>query len=75
MRFFVLVFCTDRTHICQIIRLLNVFNFVLDSPIYSNFLTFGGDSVNAESHSSSTESMTSETLRKLSQCRVRLHVN
>jgi hypothetical protein len=28
--FFVLIFCTDQTHIGQIIRLLNVFNFFLE---------------------------------------------
>jgi hypothetical protein len=39
----------------------------LNSPIYSNFLTFGGDSVDTESHSSSTESPPSETPRQLSQ--------
>jgi hypothetical protein len=47
----------------------------LNSPICSNFLTFGGDSVDEESHSSSTESTPSETLRQLSQRRVRLHVD
>jgi hypothetical protein len=39
------------------------------------FLTFGGDLVDAESHSSSTESTPSETPRQLSQRRVRLHIN
>jgi hypothetical protein len=39
----------------------------LNSPTYLNFLTFGGDSVDAESHSSSTESTPSETPRQLSQ--------
>jgi hypothetical protein len=33
----------------------------LNSPTYSNFLTFDGDSVDVESHSSSIESMPSET--------------
>ncbi len=42
---------------------------------YLNFLTFDSDSVDAESHSSSTESMPTETPRQLSQRGVRLHVN
>ncbi len=46
-----------------------------NSPTYSNFLTFRGDSVDAESHSPSTESTPSETPCRLSQRRVRLHVN
>ncbi len=47
----------------------------LNSLTYSNFLTFIGDSVDAESHSASTESTPSETPHQLSQCGVRLHVN
>ncbi len=47
----------------------------LNSLNYSNFLTFGGDSVDAESHSLSTESTPSETPRQLSQHGVRLNVN
>ncbi len=39
------------------------------------FLTFGGDSVDAESHSPSTESTPSETPCRLNQRRVRTHVN
>jgi hypothetical protein len=42
----------------------------LNSPSYSNF---GGDSVDAESHSSSTESTPSETPRQPSQQGVRLY--
>jgi hypothetical protein len=30
MRFFVPVFCTDQTYIGQVIRLLSIFDFVLE---------------------------------------------
>ncbi len=42
---------------------------------HSNFFTFGGDSFDAESHSPSTESTSSETIHWLSQHGVRLYVN
>jgi hypothetical protein len=47
----------------------------LNSRTYSNFLTFGSVSVDAESHFLSTESTPSETPYRLSQHRVRLNVN
>ncbi len=73
---FVPVFCTDQTYIGQIIRLLSVFDFVLEfADLFDFFYTFGGDSVDAESHSPSTESTPSETPCRLSQHRVRFHVN
>jgi hypothetical protein len=75
MRFFVLVFCTDRPHIGQIIRLSNVFVFVLEFTDLVDFFNIRGDSVDTESHSPSTESTPTETPCQLSQCEVRLHVN
>jgi hypothetical protein len=54
--FFVLVFCTYQTQIGQIISLLNFFDFVLEFADLFEFFTFCGDSVDAESHFSSTES-------------------
>jgi hypothetical protein len=75
MRFFILVLCTYQTHIGQIKRLLNFFDFVLEFANLLKFFTFGGDSVDAESHSLSTESTPSETPRQLSQHGVRLQVN
>jgi hypothetical protein len=38
-------------------------------------LGLGGDYFYIESHSSSTESLPSETPRRLSQCRMKLQVN
>ncbi len=75
MRFFVLVFCTDQTYMGQIIRFLSLFNFVLEFADSCKILTFGGDSVDAESHSPSTVSAPSETPHWLSQHGVRLHIN
>ncbi len=76
--FFVLVFCTYRTHIGQIIRLLNVSDFVLEfADLFKFFniwrwLSWRGVSflvnwVNAKWDSTSTESLQSETPRQLSQ--------
>ncbi len=46
----------------MVIRLFSVFSFVLEFTVFK-FLTFGGDSVVAESLSLSTESTPSETPR------------
>ncbi len=70
MRFYVLVFCTDQANMGQIIRLLSVFHFVLDFAYLFKFFNIGGDSVDAESDSPSTASMSSETPRQLSQRRM-----
>jgi hypothetical protein len=61
-------FCTDQTHIGQIII------FFLEFADLFEFFNIRC-SVDVESHSSSTESTPSETPRQLSQCRVRLHIN
>jgi hypothetical protein len=63
-------FCTDQTYIGQIISILSVFNFVLEFADLFKFLPSGSDSVDAESHSPSTESTLSETPRQLSQRRM-----
>jgi hypothetical protein len=55
MRFFCSLFCTYRSHIGQIIRLLNFFYFVLEFADLFKFFTFGGDSVDGESDSASTQ--------------------
>jgi hypothetical protein len=64
-----------QIHIGQIIRLRNFFDFVLEFADLFKFFNIGQDSVEAESHFSSTESTPSEIPRQLSQRRVRLHVN
>jgi hypothetical protein len=76
MRFF----CSSFLHLSNIHRPNNkafeCFRFCTRiRRLIQNFLTFGGDSVDAESHSPSTESTPSETPRQLSQCGMRLHVN
>jgi hypothetical protein len=43
--FFFSTFCTDQTNIGQRIKLLSISILFLNSPKYSNFFTFGGDSV------------------------------
>ncbi len=73
-------FCSGFLHwsnICiQTIRLLSVFNFVLEfAHLLKFFHFFGGDSVDTESHFQSTEPAPSETPLRLYQHRVRLHVN
>jgi hypothetical protein len=75
-----IIFCSRFLHISNKYRpnykAYEFFSILfLNSPTYLNFSTFGGDSVEAESHSSSTESTPSETPGQLSQRRVRLHVN
>ncbi len=65
MRFF----CSRFLHLLNTYRPNNKASeffsiFFMNLPTYSNFLTFGGDSVGAESHP-----------RQLSQRQVRLHVN
>ncbi len=67
MRFFILFFCTDQTYVGQIIRLLGVFDFVLEFADLFKFLTFLSDSVDEESHSLSTESTPSETPHQQTQ--------
>jgi hypothetical protein len=76
--FFVLVFCTDQTNIGQRIRLLSVFNFVLEfADLFKFFyiqrwlswwvVSFPVNWVNAKWDSTSTELTQSETPRQLSQ--------
>ncbi len=72
---FVPVFRTDQTYIGQIISFWVFTILFLNLLSYSNFLTLSGDSVDAESHSLSTESMPSETPCQLSQHRVKLCIN
>ncbi len=72
--FFVMFFCTDQTNTYRPNN--EWFQFCsVNLPTYSNFLTFGVDSVDEESHSPSIESTPSETSCWLSQCGVRLAVN
>ncbi len=63
--FFVLVFRTYQTHLGQIIRLLNFFNFVLEFADLFNFLK----------HSLVTQLTQSLIPRQLSQRRERPHIN
>ncbi len=64
MRFFVLVFGTDKTYIRQIIRLLSVFDFVLEFAKFLNIwrwlsccgFSFPVNWINAKWDSTSTES-------------------
>jgi hypothetical protein len=71
--FFVLVFCTNPTHIGQIIRLLNVFDFFLEfADLFENFnirrwhswhgVSFLINWVNAKWDSTSIESMQNDKI-------------
>jgi hypothetical protein len=63
------IFCSGVLHRSNLyglfrIRLLSIANFILEFAYV--FFSFGGDSVDIESHSPSTEPTLSETPRRLS---------
>ncbi len=61
MRFFCFIFCTRSNLNKPKNKALIILNLILEFADTLNFLSFGGDSVDTEPHSPSTESMSSET--------------
>jgi hypothetical protein len=73
---FFLVFCTDQTYICKIIRLLSGLDFVFEFVDLFKFLMLCGDSIDANlSPSQLSQCHARLYIYILSQRGVRLHVN